>query len=168
VRVGFTVANEPPERQYVSLLFSSPVDPKTFAIPPNDPNWQSPPVDVIFQQDLELAFVMPHMHFPGKDATWTLEYPDGRKQVVLSVPRYDFNWQLGYNTTIKVPKGTRLHIDVHFDNSVNNKFNPDPTRTVYYGEMTWEEMNSAFVGVVVPRGTDIKKLAVGKAAGLGG
>jgi hypothetical protein len=92
---------------------------------------------------------------------------DGRKEVVLSVPRYDFNWQLGHNTTMKVPKGTRLHIDVHFDNSVNNKFNPDP-RTVYYGEMTWEEMNSPFVGVVVPRGTDIRKLAVGKAAGLGG
>jgi len=168
VKVGFTVANEPPERQYVSLLFSSAVDPKSFAIPPNDPNWQSPPVDITFQQDVELALMMPHMHFRGKDATWTLEYPDGRKQIVLSVPRYDFNWQLPYNTAIQVPKGTKLHIDVHFDNSPNNKSNPDPSRTVYYGEMTWEEMNSPFVGLVVKRGTDIKKLAIGKSAGLGG
>jgi hypothetical protein len=168
VKVGFTVSNEPPERQYVSLLFSSAVDPKVFAIPPNDPDWPSPPVDITFQQDVELAFMMPHMHFRGKDATWTLEYPDGRKQVVLSVPRYDFNWQLGYNTAIQVPKGTKLHVDVHFDNSPNNKFNPDPGRTVYYGEMTWEEMNSPFVGVVVKRGVDVKQLAMGKSAGLGG
>src|ERR1019366_1711047 len=168
VKVGFTVAKEPPERQYVSLLFSSSMDSKVFAIPPNNPDWLSPPVDVTFQEDVELAFMMTHMHFRGKDATWTLEYPDGRKQVVLSVPHYDFNWQLGYNSALKIPKGTKLHVDAHFDNSPNNKFNPDPTRTVYYGEMTWEEMHTAFVGLVVRRGVDIRKLTKGNAAGQGG
>ena len=74
--------------------------------------------------------MMPHMHFRGKDMTYTLMYPDGRKEVVLSVPHYDFNWQLGYSTSVKVPKGTKLHVDAHFDNSPNNKFNPNPNRTV--------------------------------------
>jgi hypothetical protein len=158
VKIGFTVAKEPPRRRYVSLLISAPTDPKIFAIPPNDGNWLSPPAVATFSQDVELVYMMPHMHVRGKDTTWTLEYPDGSRQVVLDVPHYDFNWQLGYDTSIKVPKGTRLHVDAHYDNSVNNKFNPNPNRTVYYGQMTWEEMMSPFFGVVVDRGTDVKKL----------
>jgi len=63
--------------------------------------------------------------------------------------------------------GSKLHVDIHYDNSPNNKFNPDPSRTVYYGEMTWEEMNSPFVGVVVEKGVDITKIAKGL-AGQGG
>jgi hypothetical protein len=98
------------------------------------------------------------MHFRGKDMTYTLEYPDGRKQIVLSVPHYDFNWQLGYDTSIHVPKGTKLHVDAHYDNSANNKFNPNPNRTVYYGTMTWEEMMFPFFGVVVDRSTDPRKI----------
>jgi hypothetical protein len=98
------------------------------------------------------------MHFRGKNMTYTLEYPDGTKQVVLNVPRYDFNWQLGYNTSIHVPKGTKLHVDAHFDNSANNKFNPNPNKTVYYGTMTWEEMMFPFFGVVVDRDADPQKL----------
>jgi len=154
VQIGFTVAKEPPARQYVSLMTSSPLDPKLFAIPPNAGNWKSPPAEVTFNRDVELVFMMPHMHLRGKDMTYTLEYPDGRKEIVLNVPRYDFNWQLGYDTSIKVPKGTKLHVDAHFDNSVNNKFNPNPNRTVYYGEMTWEEMMNPFFGVVVDRNVD--------------
>jgi len=158
VQVGFTVAKDPPQRQYVSLMTSSVQDPVHFAIPPNDGNWQSPPAEVTFNQDVELVFLMPHMHVRGKDMTYTLEYPDGKKEVVLNVPRYDFNWQLGYDTSIKVPKGTKLHVDAHFDNSINNKFNPNPNRTVYYGEMTWEEMMNPFFGVVVDRNIDPKKI----------
>jgi hypothetical protein len=158
VQVGFTVATEPPQRRYVSMISSSPTDPAHFAIPPNDGNWQSPPAEVTFNQDVELVYLMPHMHVRGKDMTYTLIYPDGRKEIVLSVPHYDFNWQLGYNTTIKVPKGTKLHIDAHFDNSVNNKFNPNPNKTVYYGEMTWEEMMNPFFGVVIDRDADPNKI----------
>jgi hypothetical protein len=158
VKVGFTVAKEPPQRRYVSLLISAPTDSKTFAIPPNDPNWPSPHAEATFREDVELVYMMPHMHVRGKDTTWTLEYPDGRKQVALDVPHYDFNWQLGYDTSIKIPKGTKLRVDAHYDNSVNNKFNPNPNRTVYYGQMTWEEMMSPFFGVVVDRGTDATKL----------
>jgi hypothetical protein len=168
VQVGFTITQEPPKRRYVSLSASAPMDPAHFAIPPNDGNWQSPPADVTFNQDVELVYLMPHMHFRGKDMTYTLVYPDGNKEVVLNVPHYDFNWQLGYNTSVKVPKGTKLHVEAHFDNSPNNKFNPNPNRTVYYGEMTWEEMMFPFFGVVVDKNVDPRKILSGTSPIPGG
>jgi hypothetical protein len=151
VKIGLTVSKEPPARRYVPLAVSAPRDAKQFAIPPGNPNWQSPPAEATFLQDAELVFMFPHMHYRGKDMTYTLEYPDGRKEVVLSVPHYDFNWQLGYQTSINVPKGTKLRVDAHYDNSVNNRFNPNPNRIVYYGDMTWEEMMLGFFGVVVDK-----------------
>jgi hypothetical protein len=108
------------------------------------------------------------MHFRGKDMTYILEYPDGTKRTILSVPHYDFNWQLGYNVSIKVPKGTILHVDAHFDNSVNNKFNPNSNKTVYYGSMTWEEMMNPFYGVVVGKDADPKKIVHSKYVQVGG
>jgi len=158
VQIGFTIAREPPGKRYVSLSASAPTDPRLFAIPPNDPNWKSPPAEVTFTQDCELVYMMPHMHVRGKDMTYTLIYPDGRKEVVLSVPNYDFNWQLGYNTNVKVPKGTKLHVEAHYDNSPNNKWNPNPNRTVYYGEMTWEEMMFPFFGVLIDKSADPAKV----------
>ena len=158
VQIGFTTVQEAPGKRYVSLSASAPTDPRVFAIPPNDPNWQSPPAEVTFTQDCELVYMMPHMHVRGKDMTYTLIYPDGRKEVVLSVPNYDFNWQLGYNTNVRVPKGTKLHVEAHYDNSPNNKWNPNPNRTVYYGEMTWEEMMNPFFGVVVDKDADPAKI----------
>jgi hypothetical protein len=115
-----------------------------------------------------LVFMLPHMHSRGKDMTWTLEYPDGRKEAVLSVPHYDFNWQLGYQTSVHIPKGTKLRVDAHFDNSVNNKFNPNPNRFVYYGEMTWEEMMAAFFGVVVDKDADPEKILEKRPTQAGG
>jgi len=168
VKVGFTVASKPPERRYISLLTSSPTDPKRFAIPPNTPNWESPPAEVDFLQDAELVYLMPHMHARGKDMTYSLEFPDGRKQVILSVPRYDFNWQLGYNVSIKVPKGAKLHIDAHFDNSASNRANPDPNKTVYYGSMSWEEMMNPFFGVVVPANVNPRSVVRSRDQGAGG
>jgi hypothetical protein len=168
VKVGFTVAKTPPERRYISFLTSSPTDAKRFAIPPNEANWESPPAEVTFLEDAELVYLMPHMHFRGKDMTYVLEYPDGRKQTILNVPHYDFNWQLGYNTSLKVPKGTVMRVYAHFDNSSNNKFNPNPSRTVYYGTMTWEEMMNPFYSVVVPAGVDPRKVVRSKYLQVGG
>jgi hypothetical protein len=104
--------------------------------------------------------MFPHMHVRGKDMTYRLIYPDGKTETVLNVPRYDFNWQLGYDVAqpIKVPKGTRLLVTAHYDNSVNNKFNPDPNRTVYYGDMTWEEMMFPFFSVVSDKSVEPKKV----------
>jgi hypothetical protein len=163
VRIGFTLAKQPPERRYIALTASSTADPKIFAIPPGDSNWESPPAEVTFNRDVELVFMMPHMHSRGKDMTYTLEYPDGRQEKILSVPHYDFNWQLGYETSIQVPKGTRLRINAHFDNSANNPANPNPNRTVYYGEMTWEEMMFGFFSVVVEPDADPKQILVSSA-----
>jgi len=168
VQLGFTIAPEAPAKRYVSLSTSAPTSPRVFAIPPNDPNWQSPPAEVTFTEDCELVYMMPHMHVRGKDMTYTLIYPDGRKEVVLSVPNYDFNWQLGYTTNVKVPKGTKLHVDAHYDNSVNNKWNPNPNRTVYYGEMTWEEMMFPFFGVLIDRNADPTKVISSSGPRVGG
>ncbi|HEY7390622.1 MAG TPA: cytochrome c [Bryobacteraceae bacterium] len=159
-RLGFTVAKSAPERIYVSLGMSAPSDPKHFAIPPNDGNWASPPAVAEFLQDADLVWMFPHMHVRGKEMTYKLIYPDGRTETILSVPHYDFNWQLGYDLAepIHVPKGTRLEVTAHYDNSVNNKFNPDPNRTVYYGDMTWEEMMFPFYSLVVDQGVDPHKV----------
>ena len=153
--VGFTIAKEPPQRRYISYNTqpSMGTDSTVFRIPPNDGNWASPPAEIFFNEDVQLVWMMPHMHLRGKDMTYNLEYPTGEKQIVLSVPHYDFNWQLGYYTDINVPKGSKMVVDAHFDNSLNNKFNPDPNRPVYYGDQTWEEMMAPFFGIVV----DVKK-----------
>jgi hypothetical protein len=152
-RIGFTVTKQPPEKAYVSLGISAPSDAKSFAIPPNDGNWESPNAEATFNETVDLVWMFPHMHVRGKDMTYRLVYPDGKTETVLNVPRYDFNWQLGYELAkpITVPKGTRLVVTAHFDNSANNKFNPDPSKTVYYGDMTWEEMMFPFFSVVTDR-----------------
>ena len=159
-RLGFTVAKTPPQHVYVSFGISAPSDAKHFAIPPNDGNWESPPAEATFTEDVELVWMFPHMHVRGKEMTYRLVYPDGKTETILSVPRYDFNWQLGYDLArpVKVPKGTKLVVTAHYDNSVNNKFNPDPNRTVYYGDMTWEEMMFPFFSVVVDPAVDPKKV----------
>jgi hypothetical protein len=159
-RLGFTVAQQAPQRVYVSFGISSPNDPKSFAIPPNHPNWESPPAEAEFTEDVDLVWMFPHMHVRGKEMTYRLKYPNGETETILSVPKYDFNWQLGYDLAkpIRVPKGTRLIVTAHYDNSANNKFNPDPNRTVYYGDMTWEEMMFPFFSVVVDKDVDPRKV----------
>jgi len=153
-RIGFTVAKTPPERRYVTLQIAPPSDANSFAIPPNHPNWESPRAEATFRMDADLIWMSPHMHVRGKDMTYQLVHPGGRTETVLSVPRYDFNWQLGYELAepVRVAKGTDIVVTAHYDNSMTNKFNPDPNRTVYYGEMVWEEMMHAFFSVVVPKG----------------
>jgi hypothetical protein len=147
--LGFTVAKEPPARRYLALSAAAPSDHSSFAIPANDANFLAPPVDVEFQRDVELVGLMPHMHVRGKAATIELTYPDGRKETILNVPRYDFNWQIWYETSIRIPKGTRMRALAWYDNSANNKYNPNPNKVVYYGDMTWDEMHFPSWGVVV-------------------
>ena len=95
-----------------------------------------------FEHDSLLWSVSPHMHVRGKDFLYTLIYPDGKKEIVLNVPQYDFGWQTTYTLAEpkRVPKGSKLHCVAHFDNSQDNLNNPDPTKEVRYGPQTWEEM----------------------------
>ena len=159
-QVGFTVAEQEPNRKYLTFSAHGLQDPKHFAIPPNDGNYAPPDGVVTFLEDVELVWMSPHMHLRGKDMTYTVFYPDGRSEVVLNVPKFDFNWQLGYVPAkpIKLPKGSKLVVTGHFDNSVNNKFNPDPNQTVTYGNMVWEEMFGGRSGIVVDRKVDSKKV----------
>jgi len=110
-------------------------------IPPGDPNYEAK-ASWTASDDVRLISFMPHMHIRGKDFKYTAVYPDGRSEVLLNVPRYDFNWQLIYRPKdgILLPKGTRIDVVAHYDNSPNNKFNPDPTKEVRWGPQTWEEM----------------------------
>jgi hypothetical protein len=149
VRIGFTIAKETPKRRYIAMSSTSPSGPDQFAIPPNHPNWEAPPAVVTFNQDVELVGLMPHMHVRGKAARFDMEYPDGKKETILNVPRYDFNWQLWYDTSIKVPKGATMRVYAWYDNSANNKFNPNPNATVFYGDQTWEEMHFPSYGLVL-------------------
>lgn len=159
-QIGFTIAKTPQERTFVTIGTSAPSDAKHFAIPPNNPNWESPPMEAVFLADVELVTMFPHMHVRGKDMTYTLTYPSGETETLLSVPRYDFNWQLEYDVAkpVKIPKGTKMKVTAHYDNSASNKFNPDPNQTVYYGDMTWEEMMFPFFSVTVDKGVDTNKL----------
>ena len=89
-----------------------------------------------------------------------LMYPDGKVETILNQPRYDFNWQITYNVerTLKIPKGTKLRVMSHFDNSPNNKFARDPRRDVYGGEQSWEEMDAPWIGLILDRGVDPKNV----------
>ena len=154
--IGFTVADAPPAKRWMSygIVGGGP----DFAIPPNEANYKSPAFDLTFTADVELVEFMPHMHVRGKSMTYHLVYPDGRDQIVLNVPKYDFNWQLLYQPakTIRVPKGTRMYVDAYYDNSKANRHNPNPERTVYLGRMTWEEMMAPFFGVLIDSNVDPK------------
>ncbi|HEU4390671.1 MAG TPA: hypothetical protein VFV34_22900 [Blastocatellia bacterium] len=117
-----------------------------FAIPPGDPAHEvrsSYSVDA----DCHITTLMPHMHVRGKDFQYRLIYPDGASKILLSVPRYDFNWQTRYEflEPIAAPKGSRIDCVAHFDNSPGNRSNPDPTRLVKWGPQTWDEMMIGFI-----------------------
>lgn len=158
-QLGFTVANAPPARQYVNYIINSRQEPAVFAIPPNDPDWQAPLSEATFQEDVDLVWMMSHMHFRGKDMTYQLTYPDGRKETLLRIQNYDYNWQLGYQVKpVRIPKGTKITVIAHYDNSPNNRANPDPNRTVYWGDQAWEEMMSPFFAVIVGKGVDPRKI----------
>ncbi len=135
--VGMRFARETPKFRAVRGLAVNP----GFRIPPNDPNYEVR-ASWKFDREVTLDSLMPHMHLRGKDFQYTVVYPDGREEVVLSVPKYDFNWQLRYELKPArvLPKGTRIDCVAHFDNSPNNKYNPDPTKEVRWGDQTWEEM----------------------------
>jgi mono/diheme cytochrome c family protein len=117
-----------------------------FAIPPGDGNYKVEADWTIPRDALVLSFV-PHMHLRGKDFNYQVTYPDGKSETLLSVPKYDFNWQLTYReaTPKHLPKGSTIHCTAHFDNSKANKANPDSTKEVTWGDQTFEEMMIGFV-----------------------
>ena len=122
-----------------------------FRIPPGAPNYEVTSKKK-FRRDTTLISMLPHMHLRGKSFRFEAEYPDGTREILLDVPKYDFNWQLSYDFAEPklIPKGTYLHCTAHFDNSEDNIANPDPTEAVTFGDQTWEEMMFGFFTSIVP------------------
>ncbi len=139
--VGFVFAKEPVEKHVYTAISGT----RNIDIPPGDPNFEIKAA-YTFKEDSHIESLKPHMHARGKDMLYTLVYPDGKSQVLLFVPRFEFNWQMGYTlkAPIAAPKGSRLEVVAHYDNSPRNKFNPDPTARVRYGEQTWDEMLAGY------------------------
>jgi hypothetical protein len=98
--------------------------------------------EVAILQDVTLWGMLPHTHLRGKKWEYRIALPDGTMRPLLSVPKYDFNWQTFYMFTepIALPKGSRILSSAWYDNSANNPANPDPRSDVKWGEQTWEEM----------------------------
>ena len=140
-RLGLIFAKEPPRREIRTGMILN----AGFAIPPLEANYRIES-EATFTEDVHVWSMHPHMHYRGRDMTYTAVYPDGREEVVLHVPAYDFGWQTDYwlAEPLRLPKGAKLHVRAHFDNSRGNPYNPDPTATVRWGDHTWEEMMIGF------------------------
>ena len=112
---------------------------------------QTVPSAIQFKEDMHITALFPHTHLRGKSWEYRLVYPDSRTEVVLSVPTYDFNWQTYYifEKPLAAPKGSRLEAVAHYDNSANNKNNPDPTIAVRWGQQTWQEMQYTGINYTV-------------------
>ena len=149
--LGIYFAKGAPKERVLSL---SPADSK-LAIPPGDAQYRSS-MRATFSRDVKLISMQPHMHLRGKDFDIQATYVDGRTEALLRVPRYDFRWQTTYFLAdpIVMERGSSLDFVAHFDNSANNKFNPDPSQTVYWGDQSWEEMNIGFIEVAFPADAD--------------
>jgi hypothetical protein len=141
-KVGFFFAKQPPEREVrLGTLINGQLK-----IPAGEKDY-SISADMTTLTDVSLRSLLPHTHLRGRSWEYSAIYPDGRTEVILSVPKYDFNWQTEYvfAEPLKLPKGTRIHAVAHYDNSASNKSNPDPTIDVAWGDQTWEEM--MFTGI---------------------
>ena len=120
-----------------------------FRIEPNNPAYEIRAKRQI-DEPAYLSSMMPHMHVRGKSAKYIVRYPDGTEETALWVPNYDFNWQLRYQLEepILMPAGSTLEAVFTYDNSANNRHNPDPSAEVRWGDQTWEEMMLGYYGTI--------------------
>jgi hypothetical protein len=144
-KFGLVFAKEPPKQRVLTLSATN----GKFKIPAGAPNYR---VESEFEvgATVTLASLHPHMHGRGRDFEYRVLYPTGATETLLSVPRYNWHWQLWYNldTPIVLPKGTKIQCTAHFDNSPNNPDNADPTKEVSWGDQSWDEMMVGFFNLV--------------------
>jgi len=159
--VGFIFSKTPVEKRVITAGAAA----HALVIPPGEPNYEST-ARFAFKEDSHIESLHPHMHLRGKDFLYTLVYPDGKSRVLLRVPRFDFGWQLTYffKEPVAAPKGSRLDIVAHHDNSTSNKFNPDPTKEVHWGDQTWDEMMIGYLDYTVDK-QDLRRAVPEPAAG---
>lgn len=142
--IGLIFAKEPVEKR----VFTSAVTTNRFTIPAGAQS-HAVSASLTLQEDADLVSLLPHMHLRGKSFEYRAVYPTGETEILLRVPNYRFDWQLWYEfaTPKRIPKGTKLEVTGTFDNSINNRFNPDATKDVKWGEQSWEEMMMGFFDV---------------------
>ncbi|MEO7651844.1 MAG: thiol-disulfide isomerase [Bryobacteraceae bacterium] len=141
-RIGLIFSKQLPRERVISLQIATRTHPV-------DARFQ-------FQTGARIVSLFPHMHLRGKSMEYRVVLPGGESRVLLSVPNYDFNWQTFYylSEQMALPKGARIEIHATFDNSLNNKSNPDPTKEVKWGDQSWEEMMVGYVDVAIDRTAD--------------
>jgi hypothetical protein len=156
-KVGLVFAKHTPKKRY----WMSPGTPSAFnlAIPAGDNNAEVASEVTVGVDSAQLVYIQPHLHLRGKDFELRMIYPTGETQTVFK-GKWNFDWQIGYQLEkpLAVPRGTRIQAVAHYDNSVNNKFNPDPAKLVFWGDQNWDEMQGAFLGLVFDMNTDITKV----------
>jgi mono/diheme cytochrome c family protein len=145
--VGLIFAKAPPPNRVVTLTI-----PNHFFKIPAGADDHEVTAAYTFDQDVKLVDYMPHMHLRGKQMKYEVIYPGGRRETLLWVPKFNFNWQTLYRLKdpIMIPKGSRMIITAHFDNSSKNKYNPDPGKPVRWGDPTYDEMMIGWMDYVVP------------------
>ena len=143
--VGLWIAKEPPKQVARRIDFQNHM----FRRPAGAANHEVTECHT-FQKDMYITSLTPHMHFRGKDMKIEATYPDGRREILLYVPAYNFNWQITYRAAkpLFLPKGTRVAVLAHFDNSVNNKMNPDALKVVRWGTASENEMMDGWIEYV--------------------
>jgi mono/diheme cytochrome c family protein len=145
--VGLIFAKEPPGKRAVTFTVPN----HFFKIPPGVANHKVTSA-YTFDREVQLISYMPHMHLRGKDMKYEIVFPDGRRQTLLWVPKFEFNWQTVYRLKdpMMIPRGTRIIVTAHFDNSAKNEHNPDPTKAVRWGDPSYDEMMIGWIEYVVP------------------
>jgi mono/diheme cytochrome c family protein len=129
-------------------------------IPPYVDDWKVVSVHAI-TEPITIYGLTPHLHLRGKSMKYTVTWPDGRDEVLLSVPKYDFNWQVYYelDTPRHIPAGSKITVTTLFDNSPKNRYNPAPEKAVFWSEQSWDEMYAPQVRVTIDS-RDLKKAGV--------
>jgi hypothetical protein len=162
--LGLYLARETPKM----VLETRGVETKDFSLPPGEADSRSFAV-YCFKQDTLVFDLVPHMHLRGSWFKYEALYPDGKRETLLSVPHYDFNWQTEYRLAEpkRVPAGTWLLVTGAHDNSAKNPLNPDPAKRVKYGLQSFEEMFIGFMNVAeIPRTSEsVQKQAAAAPAG---
>jgi hypothetical protein len=143
-KVGITFATDPEPREVRALDFYN----GTLRLPAGASN-VAVTTELEFLQDATVWGLFPHTHLRGKRWSYALELPNGEKKSILSVPRYDFNWQTYYmfKEPLQVPKGSKIVSTAWYDNSAANKHNPNPNVDVLWGDQTWQEMQ--YTGILL-------------------
>jgi hypothetical protein len=123
------------------MMHNSVIANFNISIPPNQEAWEQHAY-LSFPKDALLYSAFPHAHYRGASSELWIRYPDGRKKLLLALPHYDFNWQRDYDfeEPVPVPAGSQLIAIYTYDNSKRNPANPDPNRTVPWGDQSFDEM----------------------------